>query len=103
MVRATADWKRVDLKCATVIGPMRKRWYTQTHTHSRTITIALCCKLTHAFILSKRSYDKGIVRVLWLPQMGLPDLRDDVIGFFERLRRRRREKESLFKALAFKK
>lgn len=50
------------------------------HTHS------LCCKLTYTLILSKLSYDKGVVRFSWLPQMGLPDLRDDVIGFFKRLK-----------------
>lgn len=56
------------------------------HTNTFTNTLSLCCKLTYTLILSKLSYDGGIVRFLWLPQMGLPDLRDDVIGFLERLK-----------------
>lgn len=54
--------------------------HTLTHNHS------LGCKLTYTLTLSKLSYDKGIVRFLWLPQMGLPDLGDDVVGFFECLK-----------------
>lgn len=87
-------------KCAMVVGPRENRG---TATHRQTDTLphwcSQCCKLTHTLILSKLSYDKGIVRFLWLPQMGLPDLRDDVIGFFERLRG---EKERAVKSLALK-
>lgn len=55
------------------------------HTHTLTHNLSLCCKLTHTLIVSKLSQDKGIACFLWLPQMSFPDLRDDVISFFERL------------------
>lgn len=70
-------WSLVHEK--TVVLPSSN--HTQTHTLTN---IRLqCCKLTYTLILSKLFYDRGIVPFLRLPQMGLPDLRDDVIGFFE--------------------
>lgn len=46
-----------------------------------------CRKLTYTLKLSELSFDtKEVVAFLWLPKMSLPDLRDDVIGFFKRLK-----------------
>lgn len=43
----------------------------------------LFCKQTHCLTLSMLSCVWGIVHVLLSPQVFLPDLRDDVISFFE--------------------
>lgn len=92
LVGATTDGEKVDLNVlfslvhekTMVLSHIDKHTLSHTQTHSH---CSLCCKLTYTLILSKLSYDKGIVRLLvWLPQMGFPDLRDDVIGFFERLK-----------------
>lgn len=58
---------------------MREQWYCHR------LTDTLCCKLTYTFILSMLSLKQQNM-VLWLPQMSLPDLRDDVIGFFKCLK-----------------
>lgn len=55
-----------------------------------------CRKLTYTLKLSELSFDtKEVVAFLWLPKMSLPDLRDDVIGFFKRLRKKERKKERM--------
>lgn len=80
------SWDPKRSKCAMVIGPWENS-STVTNTHTRTLAHGSCLwrKPTHTLILSKLSYDEGIVCFLWLPQMCLPDLRDYVICFFQRL------------------
>lgn len=84
--RATADRKKVDLNVLwslvhekTVVLPHINA-QTLQHTHvsavnSHTLSYSQSCPMT-----------RELVRFLWLPQMGLPDLRDDVIGFFKCLK-----------------
>ena len=105
LVRATAEGRNIDLNVLWSL--VHEKTEVLPHIDKRILThcCSQCCKLTHThtythtLILSKLSYDKGIVHFLWLPQMGLPDLRDDVIGFFECLRG---EKERAVKSLALK-
>lgn len=53
-----------------------------------------CRKLTYTLKLSELSFDtREVVAFLWLPKMSLPDLRDDVIGFFKCLRKQERKKD----------
>lgn len=58
---------------------VRKQWYCHTLTQT--------AENSHTLKLSKLSFDtREVVAFLWLPKMSLPDLRDDVIGFFKRLK-----------------
>lgn len=61
-------------------------WSTKQQTNTQ--NHFLLCKQTHSHTLSVLSCVWGIVRVLLSPQVFLPDLRDDVIGFFECLKER---------------